>query len=120
MKSLKPAESWRGMHLVRMPNDNVLRPTTQTESMTGLRVSHEILVEIGFRTLSDEEVRTEEGGEEGVEGSGGLPGFLRSDSTGKGKGRSKSRDREKELSKKVLSITRPLDLHSVRTTSAPD
>lgn len=103
------------MHLVRLPNDNVLRPSTQVESCTGLRISHEILVEVGYRTLSEEEVRAEEG--EDTEGGGGAPGFLRSDSAGKGKGRSKSRDRERELSKKVLSITRPLDLHSVRPLS---
>lgn len=98
------------MHLVRLPNDNVLRPSTQEASQTGLRISHEILVEVGYRVLSDEEAKEESE-------AGGMPNFPRSDSAGKGKGRSKSRDRERESGKKVLSISRPLDLHSVRYLS---
>lgn len=38
-------------HLGRIPNDNVVRPTTQEGTDSGIRVSHEIAVEVMYRPL---------------------------------------------------------------------
>jgi hypothetical protein len=75
-------------HLSRLPNDNSIRPSTQEGSDAGIHVRHEIAFEMTYRSM-DEEVEKD-----------------------KGKGKNKEKERDKE--KKKLSITKPLDIYSVR------
>ena len=77
-------EGFRLHHLARIPNDNLLRPTTQPGTETGIVVEHSIAVEVTYRNLSDD------------------------DDPKAGKGKEHARERRK------LVVSKPLDIFSVR------
>lgn len=48
---LEAGQEWSMKHLARIPNDNVLRPTTQPASQSSIRARHTILIELIYRVV---------------------------------------------------------------------
>ncbi|KAK4702557.1 hypothetical protein P7C70_g3666, partial [Phenoliferia sp. Uapishka_3] len=85
-------EGFKVHHLARLPNDNLLRPTTQPGTETGIAVSHTIAVEVTYRVVLDEASEANE--------------------SKFSKGKESVRDRRK------LVVSRPLDIFSTGKSGA--
>lgn len=89
MKVLEPEKEWKIHHLVRLPNDNSLRPSTQVGTDSGISIRHDIAVELMYQLNNEvEEVES------------------------KVKGKEKEKEKEKKKTRKMV-ITKPLELFSV-------
>lgn len=90
MAVLSPGEGYKAHHLVRLLNDNIIRSSTQPGTEASINARHDIAVEIIYQQLEDE-----------MEAS-----MSRSRDRSKGKGKDKER--------KMFSVSKPLDIYSVR------
>ncbi|KAM0748149.1 hypothetical protein T439DRAFT_382626 [Meredithblackwellia eburnea MCA 4105] len=62
LAKLEPGEAFNVHHLMRLPNDNLLRPSTQPGTDTAIGVEHKLLLEVFYKSFG-------ESGGEGIEGA---------------------------------------------------
>lgn len=86
LRILESGEQWTLTHLGRVPGDNFVRPTTGPYTETPIRASHNIILEVVYRILGDDEDELQ-------------------------RARSRTRANEEE-GKRMLSITKPIELSS--------
>ncbi|TKA51709.1 hypothetical protein B0A53_05414 [Rhodotorula sp. CCFEE 5036] len=91
MKVLRKDEMWKVHHLARIPNDNILRPSTFEGTITPISVSHSIQMEMTYRPMTDDEIN---------------PPPLNAASTSSKKGK------EKEPERRKVVMSKPLELFS--------
>lgn len=96
LKILRPEEQYKIHHLARLPNDNILRPSTQEWSESAIRTKHDIALEVTYRKLSEEEV---------------ISGIKSREKDEKGKERVKDR--------KKLVVSKPFEIFSVCFLALP-
>lgn len=92
MKVLRKDEMWKVHHLARIPNDNILRPSTFEGTITPISVSHSIQMEMTYRPMTEDEIN---------------PPPLNAASTSSKKGK------EKEPERRKVVMSKPLELFSV-------
>lgn len=85
LATLETGQRWSMQHLARIPNDDVLRPTTQRASQSAIRVRHTLVVELIYRVIEPEEEDAGHDGWNSVQKRGGY---------------------------KKLVVTKPLELYS--------
>ncbi|KWU43092.1 hypothetical protein RHOSPDRAFT_26550 [Rhodotorula sp. JG-1b] len=91
MKVLRKDEMWKVHHLARIPNDNILRPSTFEGTITPISVSHSIQMEMTYRPMTEDEIN---------------PPPLNAASTSSKKGK------EKEPERRKVVMSKPLELFS--------
>ncbi|GAA5989603.1 hypothetical protein JCM10908_000549 [Rhodotorula pacifica] len=91
MKVLRKDEMWKLHHLSRLPNDNMIRPSTFEGTITPISVSHTIQMEMTYRPMTEDEIN---------------PPPPNGPSTSSKKGKEKEADRRK------LVMSKPLELFS--------
>lgn len=91
---LSPGEGYKAHHLVRLLNDNIIRSSTQPGTEASINVRHDVVVEIIYQELQDE-----------------TESASRSRDRSKGKGKE---GKEKEKERKMFTISKPLEIFSVR------
>lgn len=88
---LSPGEGYKAHHLVRLLNDNIIRSSTQPGTEASINVRHDVVVEIIYQELQDE-----------------------TESASRSTDRAKGKGKEKEKERKMFTISKPLDIFSVR------
>ncbi|GAA6034601.1 hypothetical protein JCM8097_005417 [Rhodosporidiobolus ruineniae] len=110
-----PDEGFNLVHLARLPNDNLLRPTTHPGTETPVRIESQVVIEALYREALPEEVAADAARRAGGEGRTMSP------EREKGKGKGKERDLEKaakeaaataKLDWKKFRVSRPIELFS--------
>lgn len=87
LKVVSRGTEYKLHHLARLPNDNVIRPSSQPGSEVGISVQHDIAIEVSYRAMTEAE------------------------SEGKDKGKGKGKE---VTERRKLVISKPLDIFSVR------
>lgn len=82
---LSPGEPYKAHHLTRLLNDNIIRASTQPGTETCINLRHDIVVEIIYSEL-----------------------------TGMGQVNGKEKERSRDPERKMFSISKPLEIYSVR------
>lgn len=95
LKVIKPEEEYRIHHLGRLPNDAILRPTTQEWTESAIRVNHDIAMEVTYRVLTPQEIAS------------GVSPKVGKDAKGK--------EKERVPDRKKLVVAKPMEIFSVRS-----
>lgn len=99
LKTLQPEEEYKIHHLGRLPNDSILRPSTQEWSESAVRVNHDIAMEVTYRVMTPEEVL------------GGSPKLAL---------HAKGKEKERVPDRKKLVVAKPIEIFSVSPRSKHD
>ncbi|KAF8311379.1 hypothetical protein DL93DRAFT_2083370 [Clavulina sp. PMI_390] len=54
LTTVEPGESYQVMHLVRLPNDDTIRPSTPQGTKTPIDTRHELVLEIVFKNINED------------------------------------------------------------------
>lgn len=113
---LLPGVPWSIKHLARLPNDDVLRPSTLLGTECGINVRHEIVLEVGYRVVPQQGIASPADDDDSDNDMTGDHG--RKDKE-KEREREKKRDKQRMDEVKTFSTTRSLQLSSVGLAKPP-
>lgn len=94
LKAVRQDELWKIHHLARLPNDNMIRPSTFEGTITPIAVSHTIQMEMTYRPMTEDERNPPS-----LDGAAGVA--------------KKGKEKEKEPERRKVVMSKPLELFSV-------
>ncbi|POY74790.1 hypothetical protein BMF94_2063 [Rhodotorula taiwanensis] len=91
LKAVRQDELWKIHHLARLPNDNMIRPSTFEGTITPIAVSHTIQMEMTYRPMTEDERNPPS-----LDGAAGVA--------------KKGKEKEKEPERRKVVMSKPLEL----------